>query len=528
MKRTAMKITNCTLHAAIVLPVVFSTSTTAAPETLGIERQELDLEAVLDAAKRAAKRDSWGELEDGLHLQGTTDTGGVEGSFELFLAPDGRYRYEQGGRLARRVSFDGQRLSTRVRKGPANLLEQGDRDPWHYSQWLQGGFWLDPACPLDIELIGQSPDEITLQLSLPDSPTPGHLSLDRGSWLPKELRRESLGGETVLRFQDYEEVAGVPLARVVVNEAHGEEGVLRVRDARPAAADPGDRYEHDLSPPSDVHFDDESGPSVELKRAVSGHLLVHPLVEGQDVGWFILDTGAGQVCIDPKVAEALELEEFGSVPAVGVAGAVRASYRQGTTLELGPMSIDDPVYVEIDLAFLSPIFGVEVAGICGYEIFARAIVSLDLEEPSLALHSPGALRLDEDAWSPLILGSRVPSVRCRFEGDREGLFKLDLGDSGTISFYSPAVRSLGLLDGRAVEASQVGGVGGTGAAVTGTLEWFELGGHRVEALPVTFSQAESGVFSSAHALGNLGSEMLKPFQVVFDYPNARIALLPRE
>ena len=40
--------------------------------------------------------------------------------------------------------------------------------------------------------------------------------------------------------------------------------------------------------------------------------------------------------------------------------------------------------------------------------------------------------------------------------------KLDLGDTGTIAFYSPAVKSLGLLEGRKVVPSSIGGVGGMG------------------------------------------------------------------
>jgi hypothetical protein len=164
----------------------------------------------------------------------------------------------------------------------------------------------------------------------------------------------------------------------------------------------------------------------------------------------------------------------------------------------------------------------------GYEIFARAVVELDLEETTLALHDPSTFDLGEDSWSRLVIDSRVPCIPGRFEGDREGLFKLDLGDSGTITFYSPAVKSLGLLEGRKVQATQVGGVGGSGKASSGNLEWFEIGGHITEPLPATFSQTEVGVFASSYTLGNPGTRMLQPFHVIFDYSNSRIALLPRE
>jgi len=492
---------------------------------------ELALDEVLAAAREAAGRDSWSELAHGLRLTGTTDAGGVDASFELFLAADGRYRYALEGQLGRLVTFDGSEVAERVRRGPCVALELGDREGWHLAQWTHSGYWLDPACPLEITLEDETAQEVTLLVAFPDSPAPGRLVLDRATWLPQELRQLTLGEDRVTRFERYEPLAGVALARQVVSESHGQSIALVVRTAEGAEPDGGARYRRGEAPASDVRFDPERGPEVELKRVRSGHLLVHPLVEGRDVGWFILDSGAGQVCIDPKAADALELEEFGSVPAVGVAGAVSASYRQGHTLELGPLTLMEPVYVEIELSFLEPAFGVEIAGICGYEIFARAIVDLDLEAETLALHDPTTFRLPdevgEEVWAPLLLDGHIPSVRCRFEGDREGLFKLDLGDAGTISFYSPAVRELGLLEGRAVEASQVGGVGGTGRASVGDLEWFEVGGHRVAPLRATFSQTETGAFSSVRALGNLGTGMLRPFRIVFDYSRSRLALVPR-
>ncbi|MCP5067273.1 MAG: hypothetical protein GY946_11965 [bacterium] len=76
--------------------------------------------------------------------------------------------------------------------------------------------------------------------------------------------------------------------------------------------------------------------------------------------------------------------------------------------------------------------------------------------------------------------------------------------------------------------SQVMGVGGKGKACLGDLEWFEIGTRRVAPLRVKFSQTDGGVFASSLALGNLGTRMLKPFRLVFDYPRSRLALLPRK
>ena len=487
----------------------------------------LGLESVLRSARRAAKRKAWSQLEAGLWLKGTSDAGAVDSSFELWLERGGTYRYQADGPLASTVTFDGQVARMRTRSGPTRMLALGDRDEWHLAQWVHSGYWLDEGAPLVIALKEERADTIALRLTFQDSPTVAVLTLDRASWLPRALSREKGGYEQRTSFSEYEAITGIPIAHLVESDSAGTKSELRVLEGGAAKPDEGARYVLDSAPARDAHFDPAKGAAVELKQVRSGHLLVHPLVEGEDVGWFILDSGAGQSCIDPSVAETLGLESFGEVPAVGVSGRVLTQFRQGKHFELGPLRIDDTVYVELDLSFLAPVFGVEVAGICGYDLFARAVVELELAEPRLEIFDPASFELTGGGWSELVLDGNLPCIRCRFEGDRSGLFKLDLGDAGTVSFYTPAVNALGLLEGRELRATQVGGVGGSSAASSGVLEWFEIGGRRVEALQATFSRAESGAFANEYALGNLGGEMLKPFRIVFDYTHSRIALLPR-
>lgn len=517
------------LDLTTVLGMTLALGALAPPAASRPANDTLDLHAVLESARAAAQRDAWQQLEHGLLLEGTTDAGGVDSSFELYLTADGRYRFEMDGRMARTLTFDGQDAALRVRSGPSLLLGAGERESWHYAQWISSGYWLEPTCPIRVELAdataNAATDAVTLHLAFPDSTTSARLVLDRERWLPRELHQTALGGDMVTRFGQYETIEGIPMARLVRSEGIGEDSELRVHEMGAAPTNPGARYERGAAQATDVHFDRERSPDVEVKRARTGHLLVHPLVNGKDVGWFILDSGAGQICIDPGVADELDLERFGSVPAVGVAGAVEASFRQGASLALGPLRIDDPVFVEIELAFMTPAFGVELAGICGFDVFARSVVALELDGPSLSLFDPSTFDLGQDAWSPLVIDQGVPGMRCRFEGDREGLFKLDLGDTGSITFYTPAVQSLGLLEGREVFPSQVAGVGGAGKASEGDLQWFEIAGRRFEPLRVTFSQTETGVFASDHALGNIGTHMLRSFLIVFDYSNARIALI---
>jgi hypothetical protein len=146
--------------------------------------------------------------------------------------------------------------------------------------------------------------------------------------------------------------------------------------------------------------------------------------------------------------------------------------------------------------------------------------------PRVALHDPARFELAGAAWQDLVLSSNTPCARARFEGDREGLFRLDTGAGGTVAFHAPAVSALGLLADRAVQKAYSGGVGGAAAVPVGELAWFELAGRRFERPRAIFSQAETGAFTDAYTTGNIGQDFLAPFTLVLDYPHDRLAFVP--
>jgi len=226
------------------------------------------------------------------------------------------------------------------------------------------------------------------------------------------------------------------------------------------------------------------------------------------------------------VADELEMPAFGEVTAGGAAGLVTARYREASSFSLGPIVLENPHFTEIDLAFLSGVFGVEVAGICGYPFLARAVVELEATEGRISAFIPSTYELEGGSWQALRLHKNLPVVHASFEGGREGPFRLDTGAPDTVTFHGPAVERFDLLEGRKVQTRMGMGVGGMGRSYVGTLAWFELGGCRFEKPQVGFAQVDKGAFLDAYTLGNIGQAFLAPFRLVFDYPNRRIAFLP--
>lgn len=474
----------------------------------------------------AIDRASWEALPGALELAGDADFLGTKAPFTLTLFADGRYRQEVGGALGKVEVFDGTHVYKRDFSGVMRKLSLASHNTALVFPSLISGSWLSDASPFHLATAGGA-----YRLAMRTGPTNLQVEVDPKSGLPTRYTERGSAGLSRTTFEDWRVAAGIltPHRIRVEDEQDGPETELRVASVRRVSGE--GLLDVQLGQPGDVSFDPAIPTKVEVMRVDSGHILVHPKVNGEDVGWFILDSGAGAMVIDPEVAEQLGMELVGEVLATGVAGTTRSGFRAGREFSLGPMTWDGQVYVEVELAFLERAFGVPVAGIVGYGFFSRAVVEVEPSAEFVAVHDPNTFKLEGDHWSPLLFDGHTASVMATFDAGDGPLtepFRMDTGADGTVTFHTPAVERLGLLSGRDLTRTTMGGVGGSGTAFEGTIPWFELGGHRFEKPMVAFSQFDIGVFTDEYSTGNLGQEFLEAFRLVFDYSQDRIAFLDRE
>lgn len=189
------------------------------------------------------------------------------------------------------------------------------------------------------------------------------------------------------------------------------------------------------------------------------------------------------------------------------------------------MTVDDAIFGELDLSMFTAYFGEPLAGIIGYDLLARCVAEIDTTEGRIALYDPGSYELPDGRWQELFIGHGHPHVRATFEGNRDGIFRLDTGNPGALLVHAPTVMEFSLLEGRKTRPVPLGGAGGSKPAQLGTLQWFELGEERFENARAIFSQADTGSMTSRWTAGTIGTELMRPFNMVFDCPRKRIAFL---
>jgi hypothetical protein len=399
-----------------------------------------------------------------------------------------------------------------------------------FMAWITGGYWLDPDCPLIMDMRPWTPGDTAAVLSmrLPDGILEATLSIDPRTFLPQRCQWTSFGQECYIKWSRWGDVGGFAFPGEILSWAEFEEIRIRIDTVGAAGEEIADLILPVTRNPVDTRFHSELGSAIPLIRIPSGNLAVHPQVNGQEIGWFLLDTGAGSSVIDIAWADSLRMETIGELPAMGFGGLITSHYRIGENLSLGPVEIDRPTFLEIDLSPLREAFGMDIAGILGYDLFMRSLVDLDVTGDSLRLYQPGAWESLEADWLEIVFHRNAPLLTYTFEGDHTALFDLDTGFPGQITFNRAFAERSGLLDELDMETFTAGGVGGMMEMHNGQLDWLEIGDRRWEQVPFSVAGEAQGVLADEAIAGLVGTGLLACYRALIDYPNGRIGLVEKE
>jgi hypothetical protein len=492
---------------------------------------------IVSKARVAAGFDALLKYSQGIVVEGRAREDGEDGELSLQFRPTGEFIRTITGRLGSTTAYDGASGWGVDWSGLVRRLELRDLEVEQLPRWVQTGCWLLPEGPVDVQALeGRADSNNRLRLRIKGGLMEAELLLDRETGLPDLLTHRYLGLEETWRFSDYRVALGCRLPHKLVHSYGGltdEEVWMSFKPAPVAELNPFRAPSPARS--EDTTFDHSASPRVSLKKAASGHLLFRPAINGWDLGWFILDSGCGAgMLIRRDLADQLAFPSLGEISRAGAGRSFRTRLRKGERFTLGPITIARTFYSELPpetAELMNRACGVEIAGVAGYDLFRRAVVALDQEGLTIAIHDPDRYQLSSGRWEDLSLSERISAVHCRFDGEQAGLFRVDTGagsgPSNYVVFHAPAVTRLRLLEGRESVPLKVGGAGGFVDARMATLREFTVGGHKFNNVSAIMPVAQEGALADPYTLGTFGGRMLSPFEVVFDYPHQRIAFVAK-
>jgi len=429
------------------------------------------------------------------------------------------------GALGHACGYDGVRGWRVDETGMPGALELGDLEELIVSTAVWHGTWCREGGQVAVgEAIAVDGARIWLGLrAAPGFHRRFRLAIDSHTGIPSRLERAGRD-DAALLLEDYRPTACGLLPHRVVRREGWLTDTLRVEsiDAIDAIDAIGPAaYGLSRAAPDDTAFD--LAAALE-QRWTRGRLpLVRAQIDDRDAGWFALDTGASACAIEAGVAARLQLPELGRRFVRTADGAGGAPYRRAGALRVGAATLRAPLLLELDLQSFARAAGVALAGVLGYDLFQRAVISLD-GAGGIAIAPPGAAA-DAGDWLPLQFEDGLPVIAARYpgpDGPREGLFAIDTGSTLAVTITAGAAPSFALRGGARVALR---GAGGSASAMARTLAWFELAGQRIEELDVLVARPGSGALGDPEppaVAGLIGMGLLRDFAVTFDYPRRRL------
>jgi predicted aspartyl protease len=474
---------------------------------------------VLARARAALADDGFtGEV----HARGTGEIRGVPVTWTRTCHASGAFRETVEGALGHAVGYDGQRGWRVDESGMPGVVELGDLEELVVTAAVWSGRWARDDGGVIVEHVGPADaGRLVLGLRAGERGTRRfRLTLDAGTCLPRRL--EQVGRDDVaLEFDD---IRPGGFGRIPFVLRSREAWLVDTMRVEAVERGPGtSSYALVHAPPRDVELA-AAGAPLAWRRTRGKVPLVRASVDGQEVGWFVLDTGAGALAISDQAAAALALPELGRRFVRTSDGAAGAPYRLARALRVGPITIHRPRFLELDLAAFSKAIGVPLAGVLGYDLFMRAAVTIDVEAGITIAAAPPA----DGTWLDARFEEACPVVAARVpgpSGPREVWFALDTGSSAAVTLSAGAAPA---IETRSRGRVSMRGVSGRVGARAGELAWIELAGHRIEDVSVVIARAGAGATGDPTpepgVAGSLGMAILKDFALILDYQGRRVQL----
>jgi hypothetical protein len=293
-----------------------------------------------------------------------------------------------------------------------------------------------------------------------------------------------------------------------------------------------------------LHFKKSKAKRTNIKFKLINNLIVVPVfINGSDTMRFILDTGVSHTMITslhgaPGISfnYAREIELFG----LGRGREVKAFHSFGNVLELpGVQGFNHNIIIlQEEFDYLSQGLGTQIHGLLGYDVFDSFVVEIDYKSRRLTLYDrkfylsrrrKKALKKSRSVELEIV--RRKPFINATilddFNQEIDARLLIDCGASHAISLFESTDDRLEIPDNSIYTFVGVG-LSGDIYGHIGRAKRFTMGNYKIKKPLVTYPDEESVNISGYDndRSGSIGADILRRFDVIFDYRGNEMLLKP--
>ena len=245
---------------------------------------------------------------------------------------------------------------------------------------------------------------------------------------------------------------------------------------------------------------------------------------------FVLDTGSGGISLDSATVDYFGVKPEPSGRTIrGIAGVRNVSFLNNRKLHLPGLTIDSLNFHVSNYDILTAVYGERIDGIIGYSVFSRYIIKINYDSAKIEFWTKGAMKYPHGGHllKPAITSLPVQTARVKDENAVETRFLIDLGAGLNLLFNRDFIKDSSLLrQDRKMYVKEAEGLGGKVDMHLTVLKEFKLGPYKFKNVPVNVFDDDYNVTSYPHLGGLIGNDLLRRFNVIINYDQREIHLLP--
>ncbi len=271
--------------------------------------------------------------------------------------------------------------------------------------------------------------------------------------------------------------------------------------------------------------------SIPFKQFSGGVMIIQACFDDiKDSLNFILDTGSGNISLDSSTCSEFNIPVTQSDSTItGIGGVRKVGFAFNRSLSIPGLTIKNLNFHINDYSLLTSVYGVKIDGVIGYSFFSRYIVKLDFDSLRMEVYQPGKIKYPASGTllRPVFTALPIQYMQVKDKRKVDFNFYFDTGAGLCFLMSDKFIKDSSiLLRKRKPVVTQAEGMGGKMQMRLTVVKEIKLGPYRFHRVPTYLFKDDYNVTAYPYIGGLVGNEILRRFNLVINYPQREIHLLP--
>jgi hypothetical protein len=245
---------------------------------------------------------------------------------------------------------------------------------------------------------------------------------------------------------------------------------------------------------------------------------------------FILDTGSSGISLDSTTVDYFGLKGNATERTIrGIAGIRKVSFLYKQELHFQGLTVSNLDFHINDYSILTAVYGERIDGIIGYSILSRYIIKINYDTMLISFWTKGTIRYPRGGYllKPAINQLVAQPLRVKDDKTFTSRFLYDMGAGLCMLLTKDFVNDSSLLKRKRKKYVKEGeGLGGKIDMELTVITEVKIGPYRFRNVPIYIFDDVNNVTSYPYMGGLIGNDILRRFNVIMNYAQGDIHLIP--